>query len=714
MQQDPLGTKSAGDQLLFVKSVATEKTDVFSQLRLFVVKQNKEQLWLWDAGMRIVQGVYGEGVGMETGPCHQHRAQLELGRRHGVWVCTKCPGEPCRIRLRKISEGTIPQAGVEARRSQTCAPYLPPHWISEWEGVTNIITDRVEHLNIFSGCGYFGQNTVTVERKATRKPEGSDRRCLNASLQAVYKGLHYPETTGPEEAACSGARASDTGRDATNCSVGISTVGAERRGRGFDQHRGRDRGAAPGGGRVGTGATNTAGRRSEDEPPPGPSPPTRGPGDSPLGLHGGRNVRAAHARRWSRAVSLALGIVGSYTAIDPAGPGPLVVGFLDPAELSGPERHQLELRLIHRGKTSSHCCWPVKGFTRSSDLMRHQVVHSEERPFPCSVCGREFTNSFNLQRHQQVHAGERPFTCPQCGKGFTCSTQLLIHQRVHTGEKWFICTECGKEFTQTVNLHQRMHLRETPFTCPDCRTGFTESSALLGRQEITTGERPFTCSECGKGFIRSSSLLMHQRNHTGERPFTCTECGKGFTQSSTLLRHQRVHTGEKLFTCPECGKGFTRSSYLVIHERIHTGERPFTCPECGKRFTQLSHLGNHRRIHTGDGLFTCSECGKGFTQSSKLLRHQRVHTEERPFVCSECGKGFTQSSGLLRHQQIHSGERPFTCSECGKGFCRSSDLLTHQRIHTGERPYTCSECGKGFTRSSHLLRHRRAHTEEKV
>ncbi|XP_062895155.1 uncharacterized protein LOC134341237 [Mobula hypostoma] len=333
--------------------------------------------------------------------------------------------------------------------------------------------------------------------------------------------------------------------------------------------------------------------------------------------------------------------------------------------------------------------------------MRHQRVHSGEKWFTCSDCGKRFTQSSHLQEHQRVHTGERPFTCSECGKKFSNSSNLKMHQRVHSGERPFTCLECGKGFTQLSHLqaHQRIHTGERPFTCSECGKGFTHSSNLMMHQRVHAGGKPFTCSDCGKRFLQSSHLLAHQRVHSGERPFTCSECGKGFTQLSNLQAHQRVHTGERPFTCSECGKKFNNSSNLMMHQRVHSEERPFTCSECGKGFTQLSHLQAHQRVHTGERPFICSECGKNFSNSSTLLRHQRVHSEERPFTCSECGKGFTQLSHLQAHQRIHTGERPFTCSECGKGFTQSSNLVTHYRVHTQERVLVRKDGG-----TSHLGR----------
>ncbi|XP_069792289.1 zinc finger protein 271-like [Narcine bancroftii] len=220
--------------------------------------------------------------------------------------------------------------------------------------------------------------------------------------------------------------------------------------------------------------------------------------------------------------------------------------------------------------------------------------------FQCSDYGKNFKRSSQLRKHQRVHTGERNFTCPECGKGFTQTSHLLTHQRVHTGERPFTCFECGKQFAQ--------------------------SSTLSSHQRVHTGERPFICPKCGKDFSKRSNLTTHEKIHNSDKPFVCPECGKGYTQSSDLLRHQWIHTGDKPFICTECGKGFARSSNLLAHHRVHSGERPFVCLECGKGFARSFHLLTHQRVHSGERPFTCKECGKQFTQSNSLVRHQRVHT----------------------------------------------------------------------------------------
>ncbi|XP_046934992.1 zinc finger protein 677-like [Lynx rufus] len=303
-------------------------------------------------------------------------------------------------------------------------------------------------------------------------------------------------------------------------------------------------------------------------------------------------------------------------------------------------------------------------------------AYTRGKSYKCNECGKAFSKSSNLMSHEIIHSGQRPYKCNDCGKAFSERSRLIRHMKIHTGEKPYRCNECVKSFNRVSSLtrHQRVHTGEKPYKCNICGKVCSQNSNLANHQKVHTGEKPYECNECGKAFIHRSQLWSHERVHTGEKPYKCNECSKAFSERSNLTQHKKIHTGEKPYKCNECGKAFKQRSHLLSHERTHTGEKPYKCSECGKAFAERSNLTQHKKIHTGEKPYKCNECGKAFTQFAKLSRHRKMHTGEKPHKCNVCDKAFTRNSSLVEHQRIHTGEKPCKRNKYAKVFTKCSDL----------------------------------------
>ncbi|GBP15951.1 Protein bowel [Eumeta japonica] len=87
----------------------------------------------------------------------------------------------------------------------------------------------------------------------------------------------------------------------------------------------------------------------------------------------------------------------------------------------------------------------------------YTYIHSKEKPFKCTECGKGFCQSRTLAVHKILHMEESPHKCPICGKSFNQRSNLKTHLLTHT--------DAGKHHLEQIDCQEvssTSHVSENP------------------------------------------------------------------------------------------------------------------------------------------------------------------------------------------------------------------------------------------------------------
>lgn len=68
-------------------------------------------------------------------------------------------------------------------------------------------------------------------------------------------------------------------------------------------------------------------------------------------------------------------------------------------------------------------------------LQQHAVIHTDQKPFACDICGKAFRFKSNLFEHKSVHSGHISYSCTFCGKTCRLKGNLKKHLKTHVASK---------------------------------------------------------------------------------------------------------------------------------------------------------------------------------------------------------------------------------------------------------------------------------------
>nr|XP_022339060.1 zinc finger protein 236-like [Crassostrea virginica] len=408
------------------------------------------------------------------------------------------------------------------------------------------------------------------------------------------------------------------------------------------------------------------------------------------------------------------------------------------------DKHMQEHRQEQEGMKTYPCRQCTQEFTKPLFLKEHMKQHYRiksslaHRPYKrnvdrsafhykCQHCGKTFQKPSQLQRHNLIHTGERPFKCQQCDRAFNQKGALRIHMSKHTGLKPHPCDFCPMSFAQRGNLRahiQRVHTlgREgedgPTYQCDECSCVFKKLGSLnahISRAHQDNGALPTQVE------IKPSGSMVG--NIVGE-----------MASSEDILRQALENSGlpsgsEVVSAVDNMAASGTTTTPVSTTPSTSTSSDPTPiAPDQVIRpppqYTQsLSTMTVHdtatgmvkrhviRKVN-GVRWHQCTYCSKEFKKPSDLVRHIRIHTHEKPYKCTQCFRAFAVKSTLTAHIKTHTGVKDYKCDSCDKLFSTQGSLKVHLRMHTGAKPFDCPQCDKLFRTSAHRKSHIQSHFKD--
>ena len=392
-------------------------------------------------------------------------------------------------------------------------------------------------------------------------------------------------------------------------------------------------------------------------------------------------------------------------------------------------------------------------FQHQDTFKRHRARHFGQ--YSCKVEGCQYMSgdSYHLKRHQIIHSNEKPFKCSQkdCDKTYKTllhmRTHLKTHQNIEKSE--FLCqhSNCGKVFLHkhTLDKHQVLYHSsncEQTYMCDHngCGQQFKNKKHMKRHQNIhsQSTEGPFNCSykECGRSFDSKNGLRCHEsRVHLNDGSFVSNnssavfrcqwkDCSKLFFSKDNLRGHLAIHKG--IYRCDWSGCQFNGSSAnaLKLHKAIHSTQTQFKCQinGCDKQFRSTKQRdGHHLRAHPNEfGDVPWIECKENeclFKTKSKesIRKHiKKVHPPHN-FACDwfGCEALYKDKEKLKDHMNVHTGDKTFRCywPGCDKTFLLKCSLRTHTKRHKNKY-FECQLCNYRSTTVSKRDRHLKTHENQ--
>ena len=206
--------------------------------------------------------------------------------------------------------------------------------------------------------------------------------------------------------------------------------------------------------------------------------------------------------------------------------------------------------------------------------------------YVCSVkdCGKEFRYKFSYRQHLRRSHKEKTLRCDHLECDYMTADKGLLksHLILHSDERPFTCSieGCGKTYKRKsdLNFHQISHnTKYIQCNREGCEQTFKAETYLkkhtLHKHSLTA--KLYLCRTCGKCFNKMGKREYHKKvvHQKLDQPIICRidKCNQEFEDLYRYGKHaQRCHSGQ-VFRCDHSGCDFVTDerNLISIHAKKH-------------------------------------------------------------------------------------------------------------------------------------------------
>uniref|UniRef100_A0A9J7X732 Zinc finger protein 770 n=1 Tax=Cyprinus carpio carpio TaxID=630221 RepID=A0A9J7X732_CYPCA len=243
-----------------------------------------------------------------------------------------------------------------------------------------------------------------------------------------------------------------------------------------------------------------------------------------------------------------------------------------------------------------------KRFGAPSKLKRHCLIHTNQRPFQCSMCCRAFRERYHLNVHIRTHNVPVKQRTPslQSYKDNKVSCSQTSKSRLNPFPKQPTAqddTKSTEKEKSTVHQYQymvteNMASQKMSGHCSDSDVYLQDSLLNEGGLDLHTGKSSAYSSKCSEG-----QWMKENQETEEEQEASVTTQSEDKDVNAKVSQRKNSNGNKRVYDCPVCQKRFGAPSKLKRHCLIHTNQRPFQCSMCCRAFRERSHLNVHIRTH---------------------------------------------------------------------------------------------------------------------